>query len=183
MFILPDLQLSSTTCWISPPKKGTLTSSSCSKLRAEAKPVTRGTYFRELVGPAQFLMTNVRKFTQRKSLKGWGLVRRTHFRYRCLSMDRQGISGTLTPIGKKKQKGLWQDDQDDVENSLHSGSNLKLTDKMEGLDFSCSWNSEFVLWGNRKGPISVPELPKNVNLRHVVPYRLHQLQMWCLHTL
>ncbi len=112
MFILPDLQLSSTTCWISPPKKGTLTSSSCSKLRAEARPVTRGTYFRELVGPAQFLMTNVRKFTQRKSLKGWGLVRRTHFRYRCLSMDRQGISGTLTPIGKKKQKGLWQDDRD-----------------------------------------------------------------------
>lgn len=108
MLWLPDLQLSSTTCWISPPKKGTLTSSSCSKLRAEARPVTRGTYLRELVGPAQFLMTNVRKFTQRKSLKGWGLVRRTHFRYRCLSMDRQGISGTLTPIGKFKQKGLRQ---------------------------------------------------------------------------
>lgn len=93
----PDLQLSSTTCCISPPKKGTLTSSSCSKLRAEAKPVTSGTYFKELVGPAQFLMTNVRRFTHKKSLNGWGFVRRTHFRYKCLSMDTQGISGTLTP--------------------------------------------------------------------------------------
>lgn len=76
----PDLQLSSTTCWISPPRKGTLTSSSCSRLRAEAKPVTKGTYFKELVGPAQFRMTKVLRLTHRKSLKGCGLVRRTHFR-------------------------------------------------------------------------------------------------------
>lgn len=80
MLFSPDLQLSSTTCWISPPRKGTLTSSSCSRLRAEAKPVTKGTYFRELVGPAQFRMTKVLRLTHRKSLKGCGLVRRTHFR-------------------------------------------------------------------------------------------------------
>lgn len=67
---IPDLQLSSTTCWISPPRKGTLTNSSCSRLRADAKPVTKGTYLRELVGPAQFRMTNVLRLTHKKSLKG-----------------------------------------------------------------------------------------------------------------
>lgn len=50
---IPDLQLSSTTCWISPPRNGTRTSSKCSKFRAEARPVTRGTYFKEFVGPVQ----------------------------------------------------------------------------------------------------------------------------------
>lgn len=48
----PDLQLSSTTCWMSPPRNGTRTSSKCSRFLAEARPVTRGTYFREFVGPA-----------------------------------------------------------------------------------------------------------------------------------
>ncbi len=80
MLSSPDLQLSSTTCWISPPKKGTLTNSSCSRFRADAKPVTRGTYLREFVGPAQFRMTKVLRLTHRKSLNGCGLVRRTHFR-------------------------------------------------------------------------------------------------------
>lgn len=48
---IPDLQLSSTTCWIRPPRKGTRTISKCSKFRADAKPVTKGTYFKEFVGP------------------------------------------------------------------------------------------------------------------------------------
>lgn len=50
---IPDLQLSSTTCWIRPPRKGTRTISKCSKFRAEARPVTKGTYFKEFVGPGQ----------------------------------------------------------------------------------------------------------------------------------
>lgn len=101
MLFSPDLQLSSTTCWISPPRKGTLTNSSCSRFRADAKPVTKGTYLRELVGPAQFRMTKVLRLTHRKSLKGCGLVRRTHFRYRWRSIDTQGISGTFTPATTK----------------------------------------------------------------------------------
>lgn len=50
---IPDLQLSSTTCWIRPPRKGTRTISKCSKFRAEARPVTKGTYFKEFVGPGK----------------------------------------------------------------------------------------------------------------------------------
>lgn len=101
MLFSPDLQLSSTTCWISPPRKGTLTNSNCSRFRADAKPVTKGTYLRELVGPAQFRITKVLRLTHRKSLKGCGLVRRTHFRYRWRSIDTQGISGTFTPATTK----------------------------------------------------------------------------------
>lgn len=62
-------------------------------------------------------------------------------------------------------------------------AHLRLTDKMESLDFGGSRNGEFVLGWNRKSPVSVSELAQNVHLRHVVPYRLHKLKMRRLHTL
>lgn len=59
-----------------------------------------------LLLPAQFLMTKVRKLMQRKSLKGCGLVSLTHFRYRCLSIGIQGMSGTLTPKKNTEQQAV-----------------------------------------------------------------------------
>lgn len=58
-----------------------------------------------------------------------------------------------------------------------------LTDKMQGLYFGCDWDGELVFGGNGERPVAVAELPQDVDLRHVVPDCLHQLQMRRLHSL
>lgn len=52
---------------------------------------------------------------------------------------------------------------------------------MQGLYFGCDGDSELVFGGNGKRPVA--ELPQDVDLRHVVPDHLHQLQMRRLHSL
>lgn len=54
---------------------------------------------------------------------------------------------------------------------------------MKSLDLCSYGDGQFVLSWNGKSPITVAELSQYVNLRHVVPYGFHQLQMGCLHTL
>ena len=51
------------------------------------------------------------------------------------------------------------------------------TDKVQGLDFGGGWNGELVLGGDGEGSVAVAKLSQDVDLRHVVPDGLHELQV------
>lgn len=62
-------------------------------------------------------------------------------------------------------------------------NNRTRTNKMQGLDFGGGWNGELVLWGYREGSVTVAELSKDVDLRHIIPDGLHKLQVRRLNSL
>lgn len=54
---------------------------------------------------------------------------------------------------------------------------------MQGLDLGGDGDGQLVLSRDGEGSVAVAELAQDVDLGHVVPYGLHQLQVGRLHTL